>query len=171
MATKNSSTRALPAWERKGNKVRIVTGNPFRIISANDLDAETIKNIDDEIICVDMYRNPSSMHDYAFKAIANHASDLMSETELRAAVDQQLDSPEKIEALIRIMKENYDGFDFKTDPVGTAFLLGVGFLADGMRWIDGIYDEDSNPVGYKLTRLGRIAKEVIYGTATIVDVP
>ena len=169
--TTNSTT--LPAWIVDGDKVRIVMDNPLRVISADKVDTVTLNQLDDEIICVDGYREPSHMSDYAFQAIAQSGSGLVTILELRKSVEADLLMDDAVERVLELAKENYppgNGYDYSKDPIGTALRCGLGYLADAMGWIYEVYDEDTNPVGYGLTRLGRIANEVINGTDLIVEV-
>ena len=169
--TTNCTT--LPAWIVDGDKVRIVMDNPLRVISANKVDTVTINHLDDEIICVDGYREPSHMSDYAFQAIAQSGSGLVTNLELRKSVEAELLMNDAVDQVLALTKEHYrpeDGFNYDKDPIGMALICGLGYLADGMGWIYEVYDEDTNPVGYGLTRLGRIANEVINGTEQIAEV-
>ena len=172
----NSITRmctTIPNWIVEGDKVRIIMDNPIRVISADKVDTVTLNQLDDEIICVDGYREPTHMSDYAFQAIAQSGSGLLTILELRKAVEADLLMADAVDQVLELTKEHYrpeDGFDYGKDPIGTALRCGLGYLADGMGWIYEVYDEDTNPVGYGLTRLGRIANEVINGTQPIVEV-
>lgn len=147
------------------NSVRIVCFDPLRFITARDLDDQTLSKLDDEITHINCYKYPTHVRDWVFRILSRAAKyQMLPRTEIEFMLKCAFSSLDKMEYALKVANELWeDGFNSIDDLLGPILDRELDFLVNGMGWLEG---DDSM---YKLSKLGKIADEVISGTDPVVE--
>ena len=173
MTYQNSESKVTLAFE--DNNATVTVTDPDRVVKAQNLagyQADDLEMIFDDFKG-DCYRNPSDLVDHVFKAVALGGSQILSLDEIRAAIEADINNPEDLDRLTKeTMIDLYpaDEYKWEQDLVGQCIYMTLGLL-DFVGTLRPMIEEPINKEvewvrsGARLTRVGRILKEVVFGTA------
>ena len=172
MTYQNNESKVVLTLE--GNSATVTVTDPNRVVEAHDLAGYQVDDLEMSFdnFNMDYYRNPSDLADHVFKAVALGGSQILSLDEIRAAIEADVNDPDEMHRLATVtMTDLYPANEYKWQPdlVGQCIYMLLG-LHDFLGKLRPMIEEPINKEvewirsGARLTRVGRILKEVIFGT-------
>ena len=158
----------------EGNSATVTVTDPNRVVKASDLTDYQVDDLEMSFdnFNMDCYRNPSDLVDHVFKAVALGGSQILSLDEIRTAIEADVNDPEELDRLTKeTMTDFYPANEYKweQDLVGQCIYMLLG-LHDFLGKLRPMIEEPINKEvewvrsGARLTRVGRVIKEVVFGT-------
>ena len=169
MLNKEQNRNQTAEWTKEGERVTILTYNPNRTIIVNGVQDGMM---DDEIISIHPYRYPPEhIRDWAFYILARTAKDqMLPRSELEFGIKCGLHNPDLFEYTLKLANEIWeDGFDSMEDLLGPVLDRELKFMIEFVGWICEEPHEELGSV-LTLTKVGQVAREVIYGTEPFVTI-